>query len=106
MLKNADVQWYLSAESVDLPFTPEPGKKTTYRSITVDGEQLEFSDGFTDLHTRVYEEVISGRGFSIEDARPSIELSYRIRREPVAGTLSAAALRAAAMPAVQPTTKP
>lgn len=106
VLKNADVQWYLSAESVDLPFTPEPGKKTTYRSITVDGEQLEFSDGFTDLHTRVYEEVISGRGFSIEDARPSIELSYRIRREPVAGTLSAAALRTAAMPAVQPTTKP
>ena len=59
----------------------EPGKKTTFRSITVDGEQLEFSDGFTDLHTRVYEEVLAGRGFGIADSRPSIELSHRIRHD-------------------------
>lgn len=102
-LANADVQWYLSAESVDLPFPPEPGTKTTYRSITVDGEQLEFSDGFTDLHTRVYEEVLAGRGFGIADARPSIELSYRIRHEVLSGGRSAAELRAAAMPSTQPT---
>jgi UDP-N-acetyl-2-amino-2-deoxyglucuronate dehydrogenase len=102
-LANADVQWYLSAESVDLPFPPEPGTKTTYRSITVDGEQLEFSDGFTDLHTRVYEEVLAGRGFGIADARPSIELSYRIRHEVISGGRSAAELRAAAMPSTQPT---
>jgi UDP-N-acetyl-2-amino-2-deoxyglucuronate dehydrogenase len=100
-LSNADVQWYLSAESVDLPFTPEPGKKTTFRSITVDGEQLEFSDGFTDLHTRVYEEVLAGRGFGIGEARPSIELSHRIRHEPISGARTAAELRAAAMPAAQ-----
>ena len=97
-LANADVQWYLSAESSDLPFAPEPGKKTTFRSITVDGEQLEFSDGFTDLHTRVYEEVLAGRGFGIADARPSIELSYRIRHEPISGGRSVAELRAASMP--------
>ena len=48
--------------------------------MTVDGQQLEFSDGFTDLHTRVYEEVLAGRGFGIDDARPSIELTHQIRR--------------------------
>ena len=106
VLRDADVQWYLSAESVDLPFTPEPGKKTTHRSITVDGEQLEFSDGFTDLHTRVYEEVLAGRGFGIADSRPSIELSHHIRHEPITGSLPAATLRAAAMPAAQPLSRP
>ena len=100
-LANADVAWYLSAESVDLPFAPEPGKKTTFRAITVDGEGLEFSDGFTDLHTRVYQEVLAGRGFGIGDARPSIELSHRIRREPVTAGRSVAELRGAVMPAPQ-----
>jgi UDP-N-acetyl-2-amino-2-deoxyglucuronate dehydrogenase len=102
-LANADVQWYLSAEAVDLPFAPEPGKRTTFRSITVNGEQLEFSDGFTDLHTRLYEEVLAGRGFGIDDSRPSIELSHRIRHEPITGAHSAAELRAAAMPALAET---
>src|SRR5688572_2302604 len=97
-LANADVQWYLSAEVADLPFTPEPGGKTTFRSIVVDGEQLEFSEGFTDLHTRVYQEVLDGRGCGIEDARPSIELSHRIRHAPVTNPASHAALRAAVMP--------
>jgi UDP-N-acetyl-2-amino-2-deoxyglucuronate dehydrogenase len=98
-LANADVRWYLSAESVDLPFAAEPGKRTTFRSIAVDGEQLEFSEGFTDLHTRVYEEVLQGRGFSVADARPSIELSHRIRHMPLTDEAPAAALRAAVMPA-------
>ena len=97
-LANADVHWYLSAESTDLPFTPEPGTRTTFRSITVDGEQLEFSEGFTDLHTRVYEEVLAGRGFGIEDARPSIELSHRIRHAPITDAAPADVLRAAVMP--------
>ena len=96
-LANADVQWYLSAEASDLPFTPVPGSKTTYRSIVVDGEQLEFSEGFTDLHTRVYEEVLSGRGFGIADARPSIELSHRIRTAPITNPASAEQLRAAVL---------
>ncbi len=98
-LANADVRWYLSAESVDLPFTPEPGSRTTFRAISVDGEQLEFSDGFTDLHTRVYQEVLDGRGFGVADARPSIELSHLIRHAPVTGAADAATLRAAVMPA-------
>jgi UDP-N-acetyl-2-amino-2-deoxyglucuronate dehydrogenase len=98
-LANADVQWYLSAESSDLPFAPVPGTKTTYRSIMVDGEQLEFSDGFTDLHTRVYEEVLAGRGFGIADARPSIELSHRIRQAPITDAAPADVLRTRVLPA-------
>jgi UDP-N-acetyl-2-amino-2-deoxyglucuronate dehydrogenase len=57
--------------------------KTTYRSITVDGQEVEFSEGFTDLHTRVYEEMLAGRGFGIAAARPSIELTYGIRTAPI-----------------------
>lgn len=98
VLANADVQWYLSAEVTDLPFVPVPGGKTTFRSIVVDGEQLEFSDGFTDLHTRVYEEVLAGRGFGIAEARPSIELSHQIRHAPITNPASAASLRGAVMP--------
>ncbi len=82
-LKRARVRWFLSTESRDLPFTPQPGVKTTFRSIVVDGEEVVFSEGFTDLHSRVYEEVLAGRGSGIEDARPSIELAYRIRHEPL-----------------------
>lgn len=78
-LERADVQWFLSTDQRDLPFTPQPGVKTTHRSIVVDGEEIEFTDGFTDLHTRVYQEVLAGRGFGIRDARPSIELAHRIR---------------------------
>jgi UDP-N-acetyl-2-amino-2-deoxyglucuronate dehydrogenase len=83
-LERAEVSWFLSAESTDLPFEPQPGVKTTFRSITVDGREIEFSEGFTDLHTRVYEEVLAGRGFGIDAARPSIELTSAIRQTPVA----------------------
>lgn len=81
-LERARVRWFLSADSADLPFTPEPGAKATFRSITVDDHEVEFSDGFTDLHTRVYEEVLAGRGFGIDDSRPSIALSHLIRQTP------------------------
>ena len=83
-LQNADVQWFLSTDIADLPFTPQPGVKTTFRSITVDGEEVEFSEGFTDLHTRVYEETLAGRGFGIAEARPSVELTLQIRRGEIA----------------------
>ena len=83
-LERADVTWYLSTESSDLPFTPQPGVKTTYRSITVDGTEIEFSEGFADLHTRIYEEVLAGRGFGIDVVRPSVELTSRIRSEKIA----------------------
>jgi len=82
-LERARVKWFLSTDSADLPFAPEPGLKTTFRSITVDGKEVEFSEGFADLHTRVYEETLAGRGFGIEDSRPAIGLSHRIRQAPV-----------------------
>ena len=82
-LERARVRWFLSVDSNDLPFAAKPGGKTTFRSITVDGQEIEFSEGFTDLHTRVYEDVLAGRGFRIKDARPSIELTHRIRTSPV-----------------------
>jgi UDP-N-acetyl-2-amino-2-deoxyglucuronate dehydrogenase len=85
-LEHADVRWFLSVEASDLPVALERGTKTSHRSMTVDGEQLEFSDGFTDLHTRVYEGVLAGRGFGIDDARPSIELTHQIRNAPIKGS--------------------
>ena len=65
-LPNADVEWYLSLEPEDIPDN-ENNQQRTFRSIAVDGDELEFSGGFTDLHTRVYEETIAGNGFGIED---------------------------------------
>jgi len=82
-LERAQVRWLLSANHTDLPFAPKPGVKTTFRSITVDGDEIEFSEGFADLHTRVYQEMLAGRGFGIADARPSIELTHRIKKTPV-----------------------
>ena len=79
-LERADVQWFLSTDARDLPFPPQPGVKTTFRSITVDGDEIEFSEGFADLHTRVYEQILGGGGFGIDDARPSIELTSSIRQ--------------------------
>jgi UDP-N-acetyl-2-amino-2-deoxyglucuronate dehydrogenase len=78
-LERARVRWFLSVNSDDLPPQAKAAGKTTYRSITVDGAEVEFSEGFTDLHTRVYEETFAGRGFGIAEARPSIDLTYRIR---------------------------
>jgi UDP-N-acetyl-2-amino-2-deoxyglucuronate dehydrogenase len=82
-LERADVQWFLSTDAADLPFAPQPGTKTTFRSITVNGEEIEFSEGFTDLHTRVYENVLAGHGFGISEARPSVELTSQIRHAEV-----------------------
>lgn len=77
-LPNADVEWYLSLEPEDIPDNGDESQRT-YRSITVDGDEVEFSGGFTDLHTRVYEETLKGNGFGIDDARPSIELVHKLR---------------------------
>src|ERR1051325_1095502 len=78
-LERARVRWFLSIEPSDLPAPAQPGGRTTYRSITIDGQQLEFTDGFANLHTRVYEEILAGRGFGIDDVRPSSEIVSRIR---------------------------
>jgi UDP-N-acetyl-2-amino-2-deoxyglucuronate dehydrogenase len=87
-LARAGVRWFLSADPADLPFVPEPGRRATFRSIVVDGEEVEFSEGFASLHTRVYEETLAGRGFGIDDSRPAIELSHRIRHAEVAPVAS------------------
>lgn len=77
----ADVSWFLSVDANDLPDSVK-GKKTTFRSITVDGEEVEFSEGFTDLHTRSYQEILAGRGFGVEEVRPSIEIVSTFRQLP------------------------
>ncbi len=78
-LKNARVRWYLSIEKDDLPEEAVREGKPTYRSITVDGQEVEFSGGFTDLHTEIYGGILKGQGFGIEEARTSIEIAYEIR---------------------------
>jgi UDP-N-acetyl-2-amino-2-deoxyglucuronate dehydrogenase len=78
-LENADVKWFLSTDRADLPPAAREKGASTYRLITIDSEPLEFSDGFTDLHTEVYRRTLAGEGFGIDDARPSIELVSAIR---------------------------
>lgn len=82
-LENADVRWFLSLDKGDLPAAAAQQGKSTCRSITMDGDEFEFSEGFTDLHTVVYREILAGRGFGIEDARPSIELVHDLRVAPI-----------------------
>ena len=79
-LKNANVRWFLS---VNYDYIPEDIKETgkrTYRSIRVDGEEFEFSEGFTDLHTKSYENILNGGGFGLEEARNSINIVSEIRK--------------------------
>lgn len=82
-LERARVRWFLSVDAQDLPFAAVPGSKTTHRSITIDGTEVEFSEGFADLHTRVYEGVLAGRGYGIDVARPAIELVHTVRTAPL-----------------------
>lgn len=77
--ERARVRWFLSIDANDLPDGVK-GKKPTYRNIDVSGEQLEFSEGFTDLHTTSYREILAGRGYGLEDARHCIETVDVIRR--------------------------
>jgi UDP-N-acetyl-2-amino-2-deoxyglucuronate dehydrogenase len=77
-LERARVRWFLSVDRRDLP--ESVAGKTTFRSITVDGSEVEFSEGFTDLHTKVYQRTLEGQGFGLADARPSIDLVHAVRR--------------------------
>jgi UDP-N-acetyl-2-amino-2-deoxyglucuronate dehydrogenase len=77
--KRARVRWFLSINYELLPEEIKAIGQTTYRSIKIEGEELEFSDGFKDLHTRVYEQILAGRGFGLDDARQSIEIVHDIR---------------------------
>jgi len=76
-LERADVRWYLSADGADCERFGRP--RAAYRALSVDGQELEFSDGFTDLHTETYRHVLSGQGFGIDDVLPSIQLAHDIR---------------------------
>ncbi|MBZ9782650.1 UDP-N-acetyl-2-amino-2-deoxy-D-glucuronate oxidase [Pseudomonas sp. REP124] len=80
--EKARVRWFLSIDANDLPESVK-GKKPTYRSITVNGEEIEFSEGFTDLHTVSYQEILNGRGYGIEDARHCVETVNTIRSSKV-----------------------
>lgn len=89
-LENANVRWFLSIDRNDLPKQVAEKGQPTYRSITVDGSEIEFTGGFTDLHTKVYEEILRGNGFGIEDARPSVKLVYELRNIEVSKNLETA----------------
>lgn len=77
--ERARVRWFLSIEAASLPAVATDKRQRTYRSITVDGEEIEFSDGFTDLHTRSYERILAGQGFGAEASRVAIETVAAIR---------------------------
>ena len=80
-LEKANVNWFLSIDVNKLPDEIKRAGKRTYRSLTIDKEEFEFSEGFTELHTRSYEEILRGNGFSIEESRKSIELVHAIRNK-------------------------
>jgi UDP-N-acetyl-2-amino-2-deoxyglucuronate dehydrogenase len=78
-LEKARVRWFLSLDYNDLPLQATSKGMRTYRSITVNGREIEFSGGFTDLHTVTYQNILNGNGFGIDDARESIELTDYVR---------------------------
>jgi UDP-N-acetyl-2-amino-2-deoxyglucuronate dehydrogenase len=89
-MDRARVRWFLSVAGRDLPEATRQKNQAAFRSITIDGQEIEFSEVFTNLHTRVYEDILSGGGFGLAAAKPSIELVHRIRQsqpEPMAGQL-------------------
>jgi len=82
-LEKAVVRWFLSVDKRDLPEAARAQNKATYRSLTIGGEEVEFSDGFAELHTQVYRDILAGKGFGIEAARPSITLVHQLRKAQV-----------------------
>ncbi len=78
-LERANVRWFMSLDKTDLPKIAVEKAMPTFRSITIENEELEFSTGFTDLHNESYKKIIAGDGFSLEDTRESIQTVYDIR---------------------------
>lgn len=78
-LKNANVRWFLSVNYDYIPEDVKESRQTTFRSISVDGDEIEFSGGFKDLHTRSYEEILAGNGFGLDEAYGSIRTVSTIR---------------------------
>jgi UDP-N-acetyl-2-amino-2-deoxyglucuronate dehydrogenase len=81
--ERARVRWFLSVDVADVPEVERAKGKRTYRAVTADGENLEFSDGFTELHTKIYEDILSGGGFGVEENRVAIETVTTIRNAPI-----------------------
>ncbi len=84
-LERARVKWLLSIDRDDLPKDLLKKGQRTWRSIKVDGQEIEFSDGFTDLHTMVYKNILEGNGFGLDEVRPSIETVFTIRNSEAVG---------------------
>jgi len=78
-LEKANVRWFLSIDEDVLPDEVKKKGQRTYRSITIEGEELEFSEGFTDLHTKSYQEILNGNGFGLNASRQAIEIVHSIR---------------------------
>jgi UDP-N-acetyl-2-amino-2-deoxyglucuronate dehydrogenase len=81
--KHAKVRWFLSVNFDYIPEKVKAAGQRTYRSITVDGDEIEFSGGFTDLHTVSYQHILNGGGFSLDEARKSIEIVSQIRQQDI-----------------------
>ena len=79
LLEKARVRWFLSVNSSDLPSEVKAKGQPTYRSLTLNGEEFEFSGGFNDLHTQSYKHILQGDGFGLDTVRPSISIAYEIR---------------------------
>ncbi|SHI76285.1 UDP-N-acetyl-2-amino-2-deoxyglucuronate dehydrogenase [Malonomonas rubra DSM 5091] len=84
-LKHARVRWFLSVNADYLPAVAKENKQSTYRSITVNGHEFEFSGGFTDLHTKSYEEILAGRGFGLDSVRDCIGIVHDFRNSEPSG---------------------
>ncbi|WP_374764515.1 Gfo/Idh/MocA family protein [Yunchengibacter salinarum] len=78
--EGARVRWFLSTDAETLPDDVRAEGQRTYRSISIDGKELEFSSGFTDLHTESYREILAGRGYTLEDTRSAVETVSALRR--------------------------
>ncbi|HDZ08441.1 Gfo/Idh/MocA family oxidoreductase [Pseudohongiella sp.] len=83
--ESARVRWFLSVDVNDVPEDIRTAGQRTFRSIIVNGDEVEFSGGFTDLHTRSYEEILAGRGFGLEENRIAIETVASIRTQTPVG---------------------
>ncbi len=81
--ERARVKWFLSIDANHLPENAVQGEKKTYRSIMIEDEELEFSGGFTDLHTQSYQNILSGKGYGLEDNRAAIETVEKIRNQSI-----------------------
>lgn len=77
--ERARVRWFLSIDFNSIPDHIKAKGMTTYRSMTLEGQEIEFSDGFTELHTKSYQGVLDGKGFGLDEARNSIEIVHAIR---------------------------